>query len=174
MQPTDPDAFALKNSGLDTFLYADVGAESNGSTLTILSVLARLGMDPWSQAARWATLPTAKAIDELSQSMSQMPLTPAILAESRMIATRLVQLLPGKTSAVAAIKPATPKPAGTVPTWSTGTMIWCGLAIWMAVTALIVPKIATDVIVPLEQHNAASAAAVSARLPTKSDHPRPL
>ena len=40
------DAFTLKNSDLNAFLYADVGTEMNGSVLTMLSVLARLGQDP--------------------------------------------------------------------------------------------------------------------------------
>ncbi len=37
-----PDTFALKNSGLNEFLFAEIGTELNGSPLTILSVLARL------------------------------------------------------------------------------------------------------------------------------------
>ena len=37
---TTSDAFALKNSGLNAFLFAEVGTELNGSPLTILSVLA--------------------------------------------------------------------------------------------------------------------------------------
>ena len=41
------DAFALRNSGLDQFLFAEVGTELNGSSLTVLSTLARLGKDPW-------------------------------------------------------------------------------------------------------------------------------
>ena len=53
------DVFALEKSGLNTFLFAEVGTETNGSVLTVLSVLARLGRDPWEQAARWASLPKA-------------------------------------------------------------------------------------------------------------------
>ena len=34
------DAFALRNLGLDEFLFAEVGTEDNGSALTILSTLA--------------------------------------------------------------------------------------------------------------------------------------
>jgi hypothetical protein len=45
------DVFAMKNSGLEPFLYAEVGTELNGSTLTVLSVFARLGEDPWGEAA---------------------------------------------------------------------------------------------------------------------------
>ena len=51
MAMSHPDAFALKNSGLNEFLFAEVGIELNGSPLTILSILARLGQDPWVEAA---------------------------------------------------------------------------------------------------------------------------
>jgi hypothetical protein len=60
------DVFALENSGLNAFLFAEVGVELNGSALTILSALARLGEDPWAEAARWAKGPRLTAIDMLS------------------------------------------------------------------------------------------------------------
>jgi hypothetical protein len=100
MQATRSDVFALKNAGLDAFLYADVGAEVNGSTLTTLSVLARLGKDPWAEAARWATLPKAAVIESLAQSITQMPLVPSGLAGARDSAARLVQLLPTNTQSL--------------------------------------------------------------------------
>ena len=40
------------------FSYATVGDEDNGVVLTILSVLARCGVDPWNEAARLNELPT--------------------------------------------------------------------------------------------------------------------
>jgi hypothetical protein len=88
------DAFALKNSGLNEFLFAEVGIETNGSPLTILSVLARLGRDPWAEAAGWTKLPSASIIDGLADCISQMPLRPPALAEARMTAGRLMLLLP--------------------------------------------------------------------------------
>lgn len=56
-----PDHAVLQNSDLNPFLYAELGIELNGSTLTMLSVLARLNQDPWIEAARWARLPKAEA-----------------------------------------------------------------------------------------------------------------
>jgi hypothetical protein len=88
------DAFALKNSGLGEFLFAEVGIEVNGSPLTILSVLARLGQDPWAEAARWTKLPKASIIDALANCISQMPLRPQALVEARTTAARLILLLP--------------------------------------------------------------------------------
>src|ERR1039458_754852 len=92
-----PDAFALQNSGLNAFLFAEVGNELNGSPLTILSVLARLGQDPWAEAARWARLPESAMIDCLAQSIAQMPMCPQALVEARVTGSRLVMLLPGQT-----------------------------------------------------------------------------
>jgi hypothetical protein len=46
-----PDVFALQNSSLNSFVFADIGTELNGSNLTILSALSRLGKDPWVEAA---------------------------------------------------------------------------------------------------------------------------
>ena len=97
MQATQTDVFAFRKSGLDAFLHSAVGAEANGSTLTILSVLARLGKDPWAEAERWSALPKTAAIDSLAQSIAQMPLAPSAIAEARDNAARLVHLLPRST-----------------------------------------------------------------------------
>jgi len=94
---TSANAFALKNSDLNAFLFADVGTELNGSALTILSVLARLGQDPWVEAARWAKMPKAAAIDCLAQSIGKMPMGPEALAETVATASSLVHLLPVQT-----------------------------------------------------------------------------
>lgn len=94
---TSTDAFALKNSDLNTFLFADVGTELNGSALTILSVLARLGEDPWAEAARWAKMPKSAAVDCLARSIGKMPLDPVALADNYATAARLVLLLPSQS-----------------------------------------------------------------------------
>jgi hypothetical protein len=90
------DAFALKNSGLNEFLFAEVGTEANGSSLTILSLLARLGRDPWAEAAGWTKLPRASIVDRLADCISQMPLRPPAIAEARTTAARLILLLPAQ------------------------------------------------------------------------------
>ena len=88
------DVFALKNSGLNAFLFAEVGTEQNGSPLTVLSVLARLDKDPWAQAAEWAKMPSAAAADGLTQSILRMPMFKPAFIEARDTAVRLVMLLP--------------------------------------------------------------------------------
>ena len=89
-----PDHATLQNLGLDPFLFAEVGIEANGSTLTMLSLLARLGQDPWVEAARWAKLPKSAAIESLIQVISGVPLLGRTLSDTRAVAARLVLLLP--------------------------------------------------------------------------------
>lgn len=40
----------LLMSNLEGFLFADIGAQSNGLPLTVLSLFARAGLDPWEEA----------------------------------------------------------------------------------------------------------------------------
>jgi hypothetical protein len=86
----------LKNPDVNPSLFADVGIELNGSTLTTLSVLARLGQDPWAEAARLASLPKPAAADCLVQSIIRMPLSPQALADAHKTAWRLILLLPSQ------------------------------------------------------------------------------
>ena len=107
---TSPDVFALKNSGLENFLFAEIGLETNGSSLTILSLLARLGMDPWARAAEWAAAPRSKVVDLLAAEIGRMPLGPDATATAHATAARLASLLPsaaplGQTGADGPLKP---------------------------------------------------------------------
>jgi hypothetical protein len=89
-----PDVFALQNSSLNSFVFADIGTELNGSNLTILSALSRLGKDPWVEAARWAQQSKIDAIDSLAASIIEMPLSPQAIHDAHATASRLVSLLP--------------------------------------------------------------------------------
>ena len=150
-------AFALENSGLGTFLYADVGKELNGSALTMLSMLARLGRDPWAEAARWAKLPRAGAIDSIAQSIAQMPLVPAALAETRSTAARLVQFLPA-TMAGALQGSATKAKTPSMPAWLPMTALYCAISLVMALSVLLAPSPPQTAIAPAEPPIATSSA----------------
>ena len=67
--PPSPDVFALRRSGLNDFLFAIVGAEANGMTLSVVSVFARLGNDPWQEASRLALLPRLEATESLDGAL---------------------------------------------------------------------------------------------------------
>lgn len=105
--------FAFRDSSLNPFLFSDVGMEPNGTSLTILSMLARLGKDPWDEAAAWAGQPKAAAIRLLTDSISRMPPNQQAFDDAQLTASRLVNLLPApEAPKVAAMWPAlaaTPK-----------------------------------------------------------------
>ena len=145
-----PDAFALKNSGLNAFLFAEVGTELNGSPLTILSILARLGQDPWAEAARLTKLPKAAMIDCLAQSIEKMPLGRRALIDARVTAARLVLLLPGQTSTTQQSE-SVATAAPTMPRWQLLAILWCALAFGMAVNAIVLPHPTAAVATPIGQ-----------------------
>jgi hypothetical protein len=89
-----PDVTALQRSDLNNFLFADVGTEANGMTLCMLSVFARLGSDPWSEAGRLADLPKREATDSIAHTIAEMPTSLWKLADADVIAARLTRLLP--------------------------------------------------------------------------------
>jgi hypothetical protein len=145
-----PDAFALKNSGLNAFLFAEVGAELNGSQLTILSILARLGQDPWAEAARWVEMPKAAIIDRLAYSIAQMPLCPQALVEARITASRLVPLLPMANSTVRRREGAAAT-SSAMPRWALLAFLGGALAFGIAANVLLVSHPATTDPAPIAQ-----------------------
>ncbi|MDR3537033.1 MAG: hypothetical protein P4L71_11090 [Acetobacteraceae bacterium] len=101
------DAGTLPHSALNGFLFADVGIEASGMQLSVLSTLARVGVDPWQEAGRLAGLPRKAAIDALARIIATMPASLWPLPAATEIAARLVALLPtGGERAVAAPAPA--------------------------------------------------------------------
>lgn len=90
------DVTALQRSDLNDFLFADVGTEANGMTLSVASVLARQGNDPWREAGRLADLPKPEATDSLARMIAGMPRSLWGLPDAVAIAVRLIGLLPAR------------------------------------------------------------------------------
>jgi hypothetical protein len=87
-------ATSALESRFDPFLYAAVREDPNGAPLTVLSVLARLDIDPWEEAARLAQLPGDAATRALAELISALPRASAPPQDSATIAARLIALLP--------------------------------------------------------------------------------
>ncbi len=101
---------ATLRTDFDAFLFAPVGEGTNGMPLTLLSVLARLGIDPWEEAADLARLPLEPALQRLTSRLEAAPnAQPASAADTVNLATRLIALLhrapPRKASAPAVTLP---------------------------------------------------------------------
>ena len=86
------------------FLYAELWIEASGMPLSVMSALARLGVDGQREAFRLASLPRVAAGITLSKTIAELPDHPAA-ADIAGTAARLVKLLPdvhaaaGKTAA---------------------------------------------------------------------------
>jgi hypothetical protein len=91
----------MPESTFDAFLYAAVGVEDNGMELSVVSALARFGVDPWQEAARLAALPQELAADGMRLLLDRLPAGGWSASDTSAIAARLVKLLPrgGSTAA---------------------------------------------------------------------------
>jgi hypothetical protein len=83
---------------LDDFLHAPIGLERNEMPLSVLSALARLGLDPWKEATELSQLSSNTATQRLAALIMRLPQGRWTQADSRGIAHRLIELLPRRSS----------------------------------------------------------------------------
>jgi hypothetical protein len=78
----------------ERFLYASVGEDRNGYVVTVLSTLARLGLDPWTETAELVTLGRDAAQSRLGTLLSRFRDVPTLANDHGTVARHLSQLLP--------------------------------------------------------------------------------
>jgi hypothetical protein len=100
---TAADAFALPRSDLNTFLFAEVCVESSGVKLSVLSTLARAGLDPWQEARRLSVLPRVAAVASMEQRLLDVGRGAWPAVDNAAMAARLVNLLPPRFSVTALV-----------------------------------------------------------------------
>lgn len=88
------DVLHPDRSDLEQFLYAFVGADREGFEVTVLSTLARLGLDPWKEAAELADMSEESARARLGVLLGKFRDVPAVTAGTESIARKLIALLP--------------------------------------------------------------------------------
>jgi len=88
----------MARSAFDNFLYAPIREDTNGMLLSVLSALARHGVDPWQEAARLAVLPGRTATRRLASMIATLPEGSSTHLDPDPIAARLIALLPRTTS----------------------------------------------------------------------------
>jgi hypothetical protein len=81
-------------SEFDDFLFARIGEDRNDMPLSVLSVLARLDVDPWQEAATLTRLPEETAAQRLASLIAALPDGPLAHLDPGTIAARLITLLP--------------------------------------------------------------------------------
>jgi hypothetical protein len=89
--------YSLGHSEYNDFLFAAVGEDKIGMPLTVLTALARLGVDPWLEAARLADLSKEAALLAFTATIAGLPEGDWKAADAGAIAARLLKWLPGKS-----------------------------------------------------------------------------
>jgi len=88
----------------EAFLFAPLGDDSKGTPLAVASILGRMSLDPWNEAASLAALPADVAARRLASFIEAMPNQQLEHPEVATLAARLIKLLPTHP------KPAPPEP----------------------------------------------------------------
>ncbi len=106
----------------ERFLYASVGEDRNGSVVTVLSALARLGLEPWNETAELAALGREAAGARLGLLLSRFRDVPVLGDHHRSVARELSLLLPEdpppRSPARAGAAGASGHPATSVAIWA--------------------------------------------------------
>ncbi|WP_299854922.1 hypothetical protein [uncultured Roseobacter sp.] len=122
----DPNVLNPHPPEFNRFLHASVGEDRNGYAVTVLSTLARLGLDPWKETAELVMLGHDAAQARLGTLLARFRDVPALASDHGRIARDLSELLPeGRASG--SLKRAASTVTGDRP--GTSGAIWALLAI---------------------------------------------
>ena len=78
----------------DKFLQSSVGDDRRGTGVTVLSMLARLGVDPWREASDLAAMPESSARKRLDALMARFGDVPSWVPSRNDVISRLLSFLP--------------------------------------------------------------------------------
>ncbi len=118
----------------DNFLFERIDKNSEGTPLSVLSVLARLGVDPWEEAARLAQLPRLAAAKRLASMIAAMPGAPSACLDAGAVSDRLISLLPSRPAVTVLPR----LKSGVRPLSTSRFAVWILLAAVLLVIKLIV------------------------------------
>jgi hypothetical protein len=111
-------------SDFNNFLFAPLREDKNG-TLSVLSALARLDVDPWELAAKLAALAPEAAIQKLTALLAALPAESAADATNEAIAARLVALLPKRVSSSSSARKDSPRIKKTARSATVTYLVYC-------------------------------------------------
>jgi len=87
-----------QGSEFQKFLYAPIGDDHEGMTLSVLSALARQDVDPWAEASRLAHLPEKAAVKQIQNLLDALPNRTLGALDRAELAGHLSDLLPRGTT----------------------------------------------------------------------------
>ncbi|WP_298975051.1 hypothetical protein [uncultured Roseobacter sp.] len=88
------DVLHPDGSDYDAFLFAELGEDKTGAAVTVLSALARLDLEPWTEARELAGLGREDAKVRLTTHFEAITDIPALALASEGRAAKLISLLP--------------------------------------------------------------------------------
>lgn len=112
------------------FLAAPVGEDGRGTSVTVLSMLARLDVDPWVEAADLTKMPEATARQRLEALLERFKDVPTLVSDRGRLALGLLAYLPRQTGTTRPSSDGTGKARLALPV--SGVLIY-----WIIGTALV-------------------------------------
>ncbi|WP_050931988.1 hypothetical protein [Aestuariivita boseongensis] len=88
------DVLRPDGSDYDAFLFSAVGEDRTGTAVTVLSALARLDLEPWTEARELSQLGPDDAQVRLTTHFEAITDIPALALASESRAVKLLSLLP--------------------------------------------------------------------------------
>lgn len=88
-----------RNPDFEGFLFADIGIQPNGLPLTVLSLFARAGIDPWSEAERLSQMSKIAAVSYMMSEINRAPALYRANVDVAQLAKSLVARLPARETA---------------------------------------------------------------------------
>ncbi len=80
----------------EPFLGATVGEDRYGINVTVLSMLARLGVDPWTEVAELAAISEGPARKRLDSLMVRFKDVPGLVSDRGKVISELLDFMPRK------------------------------------------------------------------------------
>lgn len=149
------------NPDFDAFLFAQLGADGSGLPLSVVSVLARLDLDPWHEAVHLASLPPNTAARKLASILEAAHTAAMGSSDICSIATRLVAMLPRPATALSPSSADSPGSAGMSSARSTAN--WRSLAVYLIVVIVTQLLMAHLIPTPRTARLASSSSSISAQ-----------
>jgi hypothetical protein len=162
-------------SEFDAFLFAPVG-DQTGMPISVVTMLARLDVDPWQEAARLAALAPEAAAQHVATMLKAMPDSSLQRDDVLTIASRLVARLPRPTPAAATPIQGSFVASGTPASRHRENVLFLAIyLLFMLATQLVMANLWPTPAVPLPTSRSDSAPSQIARPPTDgsrdaSDH----
>jgi hypothetical protein len=92
-------------SEYDKFLFAPIGDDRNGMTVSVVSLLGRMDLDPWEEAATLAGLSAESATQKLAVLLRALPDQSPLKPDPDVAAARLIALLPRRGDSGSNVSP---------------------------------------------------------------------